>query len=150
MINRVYSYIGASDLNDPKLFQTERTLVATGGEFLATLQYWQRQKRYAPAIFTFIVDTDGLLWIADRQSEHIACARGGDFLSAGEITFETEDDHIIVSGVTNQSTGYCPEPESWPAVATALDGAHLSHLGHFTQEFICGVCGKELEQEWNF
>src|SRR5262245_26863513 len=36
---------------------------------------------------TFIVDTGGWLWIADRHSEHVACAAGCDVLSAGEIPF---------------------------------------------------------------
>lgn len=168
-MGRVYSYIGDADLNDPKLFQAQRVLVATGQEFLAKLQDWQTHNRCIPSVFTFIVDTDGLLWIADRQSEHIACARGGAVLSAGEMTFDTEDGQIIVSGVTNQSTGYCPEPESWPAVEAALNRVCLPHPSRFMQEFIfrrcetcgqrnivkendyhCAVCGSELPQEWNF
>src|ERR1700754_1038757 len=67
---------------------------------------------------TFIIDTDGWLWIADRHSEHVACAAGRDVLSAGEMTFETnrQTQVVVVSAVTNQSAGYCPEPESWPVV----------------------------------
>ena len=164
-----YIYVGDADLNSAELFHTERTQVAAAGDVLAWVREEQRHKKSVPLTFTFIVDTGGLLWIADRQSEHVACARGGDVLSAGEMTFDAEDGRVVVSGVTNQSTGYCPEPSSWSAVEAALDAAQLSHPGRFTQEFIfrlcencgqrnvvkeddytCAVCGSELPQEWNF
>ena len=65
---------------------------------------------------------------------HVACAAGGPVLSAGEITF---DDDMTVAEITNQSTGFCPEPESWPAVSDALDRARdqtsrtIHHRGDF-------------------
>jgi hypothetical protein len=64
---------------------------------------------------TFIVDLDGALWIADRRSEHLACPNGRDVLSAGEITFDLDSMPVRVASVTNQSLGYCPEAELWPA-----------------------------------
>src|SRR5688572_23433490 len=68
---------------------------------------------------TYVVGVDGLLRIAHRRSEHVACAGGGDVLAAGELTATRAG----VVEVSNQSTGYCPEPESWPAVARALEAA---------------------------
>lgn len=62
---------------------------------------------------TFIVDTEQQLWINERRSEHFVCAAGHDVLSAGEMTFAIEKKQVEVVEVTNQSTGYCPEPESW-------------------------------------
>ena len=44
----------------------------------------------------------------------------GFYILAGEITFTVRPGSISVTWVTNQSTGYCPEPASWPAVETAL------------------------------
>jgi hypothetical protein len=41
-------------------------------------------------------------------------------LSAGEITFSRKGKSLVVSDVTNQSTGYCPEPKSWKAVKASL------------------------------
>ena len=35
---------------------------------------------------TFVIGVDGVLRVADRRSEHVACAGGGDVLSAGELT----------------------------------------------------------------
>ena len=58
---------------------------------------------------TFVIDGDGILRLAPRRSEHVACAAGGTVMSAGEITFSTAGD---VSETSNHSTGYCPEPES--------------------------------------
>jgi hypothetical protein len=63
-----------------------------------------------PAWFTFVVDEHGSLLIADRRSEHVACACGRPVLSAGEMFVRGGE----VVEVSNQSTGYCPEPESWP------------------------------------
>ena len=120
---------------------------------------------------TFVVLADGL-WIADRQSEHVACARGADVYSAGELTFafQQRGAPITVVEATNQSTGYCPEPDSWFAVERALERAGVqNHPGEFTTKLIfrwcprctstnivkdewfqCVVCNAELPAEWNF
>jgi hypothetical protein len=57
---------------------------------------------------TFIIATEEQLWVADRRSEHVACANGLDVLAAGEIIFERSGNRIHADEVTNQSTGYCP------------------------------------------
>ncbi len=118
---------------------------------------------------TFVIDAEGQLLVADRHSEHVACAGGGPVLSAGEMWFAVSAERVEVAEVSNHSTGFCPEPESWPAIAAALDRACISHPCRFTTEitfrrceacgernvvkdgwFICGVCGAELPGEWNF
>lgn len=120
-------------------------------------------------IVTFVVGTDSNLRIANRRSEHVACARGEDVLSAGEMTIETVGDEVIVERVTNQSTGYRPEPESWAALASSLDRISVEHPDGFDPEsvfrrcptcsqinivkdqwFICGVCQSTLPDSWNF
>lgn len=74
----------------------------------------------------------------------------------------------MVSEVSNHSTGYCPDPDSWDAVGGALDRAGLGHPGTFTgpvvfrrcprchernlvkdDDFACAVCGAELPRIWN-
>ncbi|MGH3742382.1 MAG: hypothetical protein ACRDT1_13795, partial [Micromonosporaceae bacterium] len=64
--------------------------------------------------------------------------------------------------------GYCPEPASWAAVASALDRAELDRPYGFTSEFVfrrcpdclnlnlvkdhdfvCCLCGEELPRAWN-
>lgn len=168
-MSKVYSYVGTAPLNSPEAFNTMRTLVDDEGDLLLAFQEAQSSEKNSSAVFTYITTSDGSLWIADRHSEHIACARGGGVLSAGEMTVEVDDGRVLVTDVTNQSTGYCPEPKSWPAVAAALDKAGLPHPGGFTRAFVfrlcegcgqtnvvkegdftCAVCGGELKQEWNF
>ncbi|MBC6466872.1 hypothetical protein HKK74_15375 [Actinomadura alba] len=119
--------------------------------------------------FTFVVGLDGLLRLAPRRSEHVACAGGRDVLAAGEIRFAGTAGEGTVAEVSNQSTGYCPDPDSWPAVATALERAGLHHPGDFTDKllfrrcpgcdernvvkdgyFYCALCGVELPAHWNF
>ncbi|MBE1530177.1 hypothetical protein [Actinomadura algeriensis] len=86
--------------------------------------------------FTYVVDLDGVLRLAPRRSEHVACAGGRPVLAAGEIAFEGGR----VVEVTNQSTGYCPGPESWTAVAEALDRAGLDRPDGFTDTFVFRRC----------
>jgi hypothetical protein len=115
--------------------------------------------------FTFVVTNDGVLRVAPRHAEHVVCAGGDEVLSAGEIRVERGR----VVSISNQSTGYCPEPESWPCVAAALDRAGIAHTGGFTDvmsfrkcvdcgqrnivkdgDFACAVCGAPLPSRWNF
>ena len=117
---------------------------------------------------TFVIDLEGRLRIADRRSEHVACSGGTEVRSAGEITFALQNDVAVVE-ISNQSTGYCPEPQSWEAVLTALEAAGLDHPGCFTAVFEfrkcpdcrernlvkddwfeCAVCGCDLPRTWNF
>ena len=167
----MYSHIGPNDIKLEALRweTTHRVLVENKSDVLASVSGQHAAQKGAAFTTTFIVDAHGLLWIADRHSEHVACARGGDVLSAGEMTFEADNGKVAVAEVTNQSTGYCPEPESWPAVAAALDRARIQHPNKFTHSFLfrrcescgqtnivkegdftCAVCGTELNQEWNF
>jgi hypothetical protein len=72
------------------------------------------------------------------------------------------------SEISNQSTGYCPDPDSWPAVAVTLDRLGLAHPGDFTDKvifrrcpacgqlnivrdghFACAVCDSALPAHWN-
>lgn len=118
---------------------------------------------------TFVIDPAGGLRLANRRSEHVACAGGGDVLSAGELFLRRDGDAVEVVEASNQSTGYCPEPESWPAVAAALDRLGVAHPGRFTTAvtfrrceacgqrnlvkdgwFVCAVCGADLAAAWNF
>lgn len=95
--------------------------------------------------FTYIVDLKGTLRVAPRRSEHVACAGGRPVLAAGEIAFERVHGEWVVTEVSNQSTGYCPDPASWPEVAGALDRAGIARPDGFTAAFVfrrCGGCGE--------
>ncbi|WP_262056299.1 hypothetical protein [Streptomyces sp. STR69] len=118
--------------------------------------------------FTFVIGTDGVLRLAPRRSEHVACAGGDMVLSAGEISFARAAGRWAVSEVSNQSTGYCPDTSSWPAVARALDDVELGRPSSFTHEvvfrrcpecqehnivreddFVCVFCDSDLPAAWN-
>lgn len=118
--------------------------------------------------FTFVVALDGVLRLAPRRSEHVACAGAGDVLAAGEIGFDRQPDGWTVREVSNQSTGYCPDPDCWPAVAAALVRAGLCAPEAFTSSFVfrrcpdchervlvrdgdltCVLCGSALPARWN-
>ncbi|ONI72686.1 hypothetical protein ALI144C_42475 [Actinosynnema sp. ALI-1.44] len=115
--------------------------------------------------FTFVVGVDGLFRVAPRRSEHVVCAGGEGVLAAGEVTFDRAG---VVVEISNQSTGYCPDLGSWPAVASALERAGIAHPGGFTHlvvfrrclrcaeinvvrdgYFACVFCDADLPAEWN-
>jgi hypothetical protein len=169
-MNRVYHYIGARELQQVLNQPSDRAPVLQPGDVLTWIEETQQEIEHDRSVIaTFIIDTTGQLWIADRRSEHVLCAAGQPVLAAGEITFVIENQDIWVSEITNQSAGYCPEPEAWPEVATTLDDIGLDHPGDFTtayifrrctqceavnivkeEYFVCGVCDAELSSEWNF
>lgn len=117
-------------------------------------------------VATFTISTDQILYLAPRRSEHVACASGGPVLSAGEVTI---DDEFNIAEISNQSTGFCPEPDSWKSVQPVLDQLGLNHPGEFTNAvvfrrcpkckernivkdswFYCQICDAKLPDTWNF
>jgi len=101
-------------------------------------------------IATFTISIEGVLSIAPQRSEHVACASGGPVMSAGEITFSRD---LEILALTNQSTGFCPQIESWRAVAAALDQIGLDRPGGFTTELVfrfCTTCGERniVKDSW--
>jgi hypothetical protein len=166
---KLYLYVGPEDIRTRAAHAPPGVKV----ESLSDLKDWLRRTGQKPnreglVAVTFVVDEEGCLRIADRGSEHVACAGGGLVRSAGEMFFLVEDS-LRMEDISNQSTGYCPEPESWPAVASALDQIGILHPGRFTQEiifrrcpacgernivkdgwFVCGLCGADLPADWNF
>jgi hypothetical protein len=167
---RQYVYVGPSDIKSRVARHQGGTRIDSAADLLA----WVRESGQLTGPdglvgATFVIEAGGNLLVADRHSEHVGCARGGAVLSAGEMFFGTTDDRVEVVEVSNQSTGFCPEPESWPAVATSLDRIGIPHPGRFTTEivfrrcegcgernvvregwFVCGTCGTTLPAGWNF
>lgn len=137
------------------------------------LHAWARRqfspgKRSVLVPATFVVDSEEQLWVAERGSEHIACADGGPVLAAGELFLFVDETTIRVQEVSNQSTGFCPEPECWAVIARVLDKIGVERPNELTHAFVfrkcpaCGiinlvkddvlecVCGAALPIEWNF
>jgi hypothetical protein len=169
-VTSLYPYIGPNAIREHAAGKPAGLRV----ESLQDLERWLRATAQEPnreglIAVTFVVDRQGNLRVADRGSEHIACSGGEPVLSAGELFLRTTRAGVEVVEVSNQSTGFCPEPESWPAVAAALDRLGIPHPGDFTLSltfrrctkcgernvvkddwFVCGVCGAELPRTWNF
>lgn len=155
---RVYRYVGPAEV-----------LAAVRPSSLGRAVLAQGDISGAGEPFTFVIDLEGILRLAPRRSEHVACAGGGPVLSAGEVSFERGPGGWEVTSATNQSTGYCPEASSWPAVGRALDRIGVPHPGRFTDEFTfrrcprcgernlvrdgdftCAICDAGLPASWNF
>jgi hypothetical protein len=167
---RLYPYVGPDDIR-------RRAADAPAGVRIKSpsdpanwaRQTNQRSNRDGLIAVTFVVDEQGTFRVADRGSEHVACSGGGPVQSAGEMFLLPTEASLEVVEISNQSTGFCPEPESWPTVASALDRVGFKHPGRFTHEvifrrcpacgqrnvvkdgwFACGVCGGDLPAAWNF
>jgi hypothetical protein len=167
--HREYSYVGPKALQESLPLTSNRVCVTSSDDVLQWIKTSEQiLDRDRSVVATFIIDMDVKLWIADRRSEHVLCA-GKNVLSAGEITFTIHSNFIEVSEITNQSTGYCPEPESWIAVETALITVGLNHPSEFTTAYLfrrcdscgttnivkddwfeCGVCQAPLSRIWNY
>jgi hypothetical protein len=164
---RLYRYVGPKRIADRVGAAPAGVRVRSAADVAAWARSSGQSSAAGRVTATFVVDEAGDLLIADRHSEHVACAGGRPIRSAGEMTFAL-DGGVEVVEVSNQSTGYCPEPESWPAVAEALARAGLAAPGGFALAcvfrrceacggknlvkgglFECGVCGAELPATYN-
>jgi len=170
MKHRLYRYVGPEEIRKRVAAQPDRSCIKSREDlrvWVARAEPNARRRDYVPA--TFVVDISNQLWLADRRSEHVACAAGGSVLAAGELVISESGKTVEVIEATNQSTGYCPEPACWSAVATALDGAGIPHPAGFTTAFQfrrcdgcgstnlikddvfeCSVCGGALSGDWNY
>lgn len=168
MAHFLYHYVGPADIREAAIAQSPGGSPIRCSDECAEWLASQRGDREPDGslIATFVISLDGALLLAPRRSEHIACSGGASVLSAGEITFAADG---TVSGISNQSTGFCPEPGSWLVVKAALDAIPLEHPDEFTVRitfrlcpqcgernivkdawFVCDLCQADLPRKWNF
>lgn len=164
---RLYNYVGPAEIAEAVRNLPAGTPITTPQD----LTNWLKSNRAdsdndGVIAATFVVDRDGILRLAPRRTEHVACAAGGPVLSAGELFFASDGSVIEIS---NQSTGFCPEPTSWPAVADALSLLVPWAPPRFTRQFtfrrcpscaqilvikenwfVCDVCDADVPANWNF
>lgn len=165
---RVYNYVGPEAIRATSSGKRSGSLIETVSDLRTWLAAADQESDQYTVVATFVVDAQGRLLLASRRSEHVSCGGGRAVLSAGEMSFSCGDPLEVVA-VTNQSTGYCPEPESWRAVEAALDSVGVRRPDAFTTEiifrkcqscgqinivkdewFVCSVCDAELPTKWNF
>lgn len=162
---REYDYVGPALLAREANATIDRLRPRRPEDILA----WPPARGRSRLDLTYVVDGGGALWISDRRTEHVALARGARVLGAGELGLDLRGRHVEVTDVTNQSTGYCPEPGCWEAVRCALLAAGLepppalTHSFEFRrcrscrainvikeELFECGDCEAALPSHWNF
>ena len=168
--SRLYQYVGSSAfIPAPDQFPPRLRL-----DDLDELKSWMVENRdqidleeCIPA--TYIVDDVGHFWIADRGSEHVACARVGKVQAAGEVFFSGLEEVPYIDRITNQSTGYCPEASCWSAVLEAFEAINIPFPENFDPAFefrncescgtlnlikedyfVCMCCGAELSENIMF
>jgi hypothetical protein len=161
-----YRYVGPAEFHGQPPSAAAVTLgsIAVLGRWLAG-----RERAELNEPFTFVVTLDGSLRVAPRRSEHVILATGQDVRAAGEMMFTRKAGVPCVLEVTNQSTGYCPDPDCWMAVSGALDRLGAEHPDDFTTkltfrqcpacgernvvrdgDFTCALCDSDLPTHWNF
>jgi len=167
---RLYQNVGPDAIRQRVSRAPSGIRIESAADFIT----WVEKRMHRPnpdglLAVTFVVNEQGSMVAADRHSEHIVCSGGQHVLSAGEMFFASVSPSCEVVEVSNQSTGFCLELESWPVVAAALDSACFKHPSVFawavtfrrcracgernivkTGWFVCGVCGEELPADWNF
>ena len=166
MPHRRYQYVGPEHVRIAAETAEHGAEIRSPDDLARWLHEHRAEREAGTTVATFVIAPDGCLRIASRRSEHVACAGGQPVLAAGEMAFDTEG---RVTAVSNLSTGYCPEPESWPAVAEALDRARVPRPQRYTNEFVfrrcpecgernlvkdsffvCALCDADLPDDWNF
>ncbi len=169
VVSRLYPYIGSAAIRDAVDPASPRHEVMSPAGVHAWLlsqgEVWPEKREI---VFTYVVLPPACLFIADRRSEHVACARGGEVLAAGEITCSRRGDDIEVVETSNLSTGYCPESSSYEALDRALTAAGFDSFGPYSYPFEfrrcsgcggiqvikddvfeCASCGDDLPETWN-
>lgn len=137
-MNRRYDYVGPAEIRDAVRPNSGGRPITSPDDLAAWMNEQEQAERENP--FTFVIDISGTLRVAPQRSEHVACAGGAPVLSAGEITFSHDGSHWLVTEISNQSTGYCPDASSWGAVEAALDRASIRHPGGFTHPIVFRLC----------
>ncbi|MBK9449392.1 MAG: hypothetical protein IPN95_08240 [Bacteroidetes bacterium] len=164
-----YSYVGPKDLLSLVKDENRGHRINDLNKLAVWMENNRQMIEYGRLTATFVINEDQELVIADRHSEHVACAGGKNVLAAGEITFSLDGENIEVIGITNQSTGYCPKVDSWSIVHKVLDAMVIQHPDYFTYafefrrcddcgntnlvkdgDFTCAICEASLDEAWNY
>lgn len=115
-MNRLYRYIGPQDIARAVAGHPAghpiRSVADAGTLYEPNTPTAQQVGAYRGHL---VITKEGVLSLADRHTEHVACVGGQVVRGAGEMYFAWGNDGWEVQEVSNQSTGYCPDPAfpSW-------------------------------------
>ena len=138
-MTRSYRYVGPNEIVARVTETCGGSIVDTVEELVNSLRSMDDYQNGESLTVTFVIGLDRRLRVANRRSEHVMCASGHAVLGAGEMTFLCDGKAVFVERVTNQSTGYCPEPESWQSVAHALDEIPVDRPDFFGPAFVTNL-----------
>ncbi len=130
-MTRTYNYVVSRRIAEQAEAPISRLAPATPDD----IRSWSLAPNNGNLELTFVVDPRGQLWLSiDTASMSPARADSPYSLLASCVPRVTPQQVAVVS-VSNQSTGYCPEPDCWPAVRDALRNAGLESPNEFTHAF---------------
>ncbi|MFF8399469.1 hypothetical protein [Streptomyces sp. NPDC016172] len=134
-----YEYVGPAEIRQA-VSNRAGSRITSAADLERFLE--ERGSDEAAEPFTFVVDASCFLVLAPRRSEHVACAGAEPVLAAGEVRFSRNDENgrLIADYVSNQSTGYCPQAESWAAVVIGLVRAEVEHGTGYTHPIVFRCC----------
>lgn len=81
---RAYRYVGSEEIARQAQAAIERLQPTSAADIRA----WAARMKRSALECTYVVDPGGKLWLSDRRTEHVTCARGGAVLGAGELRLE--------------------------------------------------------------
>ncbi|WP_436772372.1 hypothetical protein [Yinghuangia sp. YIM S09857] len=164
---RLFAYVGPPVLVVSARSQPPGTSIRSRAELSAWLGSRPSAEWREP--FTYTVDAEGVLRLAPRRSEHVACAGGEPVGAAGEMAFVPTADGWEVDEFGNLSTGYCPDLDCQALVVAVLGAIGVPHPAVFTHpivfrrcpgcgernivrdgDFTCALCDAALPEVWNF
>lgn len=160
-----FVYVGPPEFIEQG-FSSDRFRIQSRADLVAWRAKVSDLERDGTAASTYVITENKELWVADRRSEHVSCARGLRVIAAGEIFLSRDG---TIDRITNQSTGYCPSRESWAGVEETLRLLKVAcPSGGFDPAFqfrrctscgevqlvkddfyYCTTCSAELSVEWN-
>jgi hypothetical protein len=165
----LYPYVGPKEIAMYGSSDIVRVHVLSTKDILSWVHATNQQPDASGAILaTYIVNEQAEWWLTDRSYEHVACAQGTPVTAAGEVGFWLENGSLDISYVSNQSTGYCPEPSSWSAWKEACLQTDIQPPDNWSvafqfrrcpacksiqlikeEDWFCAICDTALPEQWN-
>ena len=85
----MYKYVGADEIRQNTAHLPPGKKIISIDDIKNWIRETKRQQdNWGLIAATFVIDYEGYFRIADRHSEHVACAGGKYVLSAGEVFFQ--------------------------------------------------------------
>ena len=99
-MSKTYRYVGPPEILARNRSAPKGMHIRCADELRAWIKA-TGQRPDSQIVTTFAIDANGSLLIADRRSEHVACAGGETVLSAGEVDYLAHEQVLLRSQGTN-------------------------------------------------